>query len=48
MERKGLYKSKKYSQRLCDFYGVNNGLLSDKANCLAADKNGFVYIGTEN
>ena len=48
MERKGLYKSKKYPQRLCDFYGVNNGLLSDKANCLAADKNGFVYIGTEN
>lgn len=48
MERKGLYKSKKYPQRLCEFYGVNNGLLSDKALCLASDANGTVYIGTEN
>ena len=48
MERKGIYKSKKYPQRLCEFYGVNNGLLSDKALCLASDANGTVYIGTEN
>ncbi len=47
MERKGFYKSNKYPQRICDFYTESNGLLSNKANCLAADKNGNVYIGTD-
>ena len=48
MERKGLYKSKKFPQRFCDYYNGTNGLLCDKAFCLAADGNGVVYIGTEN
>lgn len=47
MERKGYYQSKKYPQRTCVFYGVDNGLNSNKAYCLAADKNNNVYIGTE-
>ncbi len=47
MKRKGFYKSNKYPQRTCDFFTVNNGLLSNKAYCLATDKNGNVYIGTE-
>lgn len=47
MARKGIYKSNKYPQRICEFFTVNNGMLSDKANCLAADKNGNVYIGTD-
>ena len=47
MERKGSYQSKKYPQRICECFGAGNGLLSDKAYCLAADKNGSVYIGTE-
>ncbi len=47
MERKGFYKSQKYSQRACEFFTSENGLLSSKALCLAADKNGSVYIGTD-
>lgn len=47
MNRKGYYKSKKYPQRTCEYFTAENGLLSSKANCLAADKNGNVYIGTE-
>lgn len=47
MIRKGFYKSEKYPQRLCDYYTVKNGLLSNKANCLAAGENETVYIGTE-
>ncbi len=47
MERIGFYKSQKYPQRTCDFFTAANGLLSNKANCLAADKNGNVYIGTD-
>lgn len=47
MERKGFYKSNKYPQRTCEFYGTGNGLLADKALCLGSDKNGVVYIGTE-
>ena len=47
MERKGCYNSKKFPQRTCDYFNAGNGLLSDKAYCLAADKNGVVYIGTE-
>lgn len=45
--RKGFYKSNKYPQRTCEFFTASNGLLSSKANCLAADKNGTVYIGTD-
>ncbi len=47
MERKGCYKSKKFPQRTCDCFRAADGLLSDKAYCLAADKNCNVYIGTE-
>ncbi len=46
--RKGFYKSNKYPQRICDYFTADNGLLSSKALCLGADKNGTVYIGTEN
>ena len=45
--RKGYYKSNKYPQRFCDFFSSANGLLSDKALCLAADSDGTVFIGTE-
>ncbi|MBR2868727.1 MAG: hypothetical protein IKB88_06670 [Clostridia bacterium] len=45
--RKGSYKSNRFPQRFCDYYGASNGLLSDKALCLAADCDGRVYIGTE-
>lgn len=45
--RKGCYKSNSFPQRFCDYYYASNGLLSDKALCLEADKNGTVYIGTE-
>ena len=45
--RKGSYKSNSFPQRLCDYYYASNGLLSDKALCLAADNNGTVYIGTD-
>lgn len=47
MERKGFYKSQKYPQRACEYFTSENGLLSSKANCLAADENGAVYIGTD-
>lgn len=47
MIRKGSYNSKKYPQRTCDYFSASNGLLTDKAYCLAADKNETVYIGTE-
>lgn len=45
--RKGFYKSNKYPQRTCEFFTAANGLLSDKALCLAAGADGTVYIGTE-
>lgn len=45
--RKGFYKANKYPQRICDFYTADNGLVSNKALCLGADKNGVVYIGTD-
>lgn len=47
MNRKVIYKSGKYPQRTCEFYTVNNGLISNKAICLVADKNENVYIGTD-
>lgn len=46
MKRKGFYKNLKFPQRLCDFYTSDNGLLDDKAYCLA-ECCGTVYIGTE-
>lgn len=45
--RKGYFKSNRYPQRFCDYFSSANGLLSDKALCLAADTDGTVYIGTE-
>lgn len=45
--RKGFYKANKYPQRICDFYTAENGLVSNKALCLGADRNGIVYIGTD-
>ena len=47
MIRKGFYKSGKFPQRLCDYFTVKNGLLSNKANCLAGGGDGTVYIGTD-
>ncbi|MBQ2848807.1 MAG: hypothetical protein IJE74_11175 [Clostridia bacterium] len=47
MKRKGFYKSGKYPQRICDYFTVGNGLLSNKANCLAGGADGTVYIGTD-
>ncbi len=47
MKTKGLYNSKKYPQRFCDYYNGSNGLLSDKALCLAAGGDGVIYIGTD-
>lgn len=46
MKRHGHFKTAKFPQRLCDFYTSANGLLDDKAYCLA-ECNGNVYIGTE-
>lgn len=47
MIRKGFYKSEKYPQRMCDYFTVNNGLLSNKATCIAGGADGTVYIGTD-
>ena len=48
MERKGYYKSRSFPQRNCDFFDGSNGLLADRALCLASGADGTVYIGTEN
>ena len=48
MERKGYYKSRSFPQRICDFFDGSNGLLADRALCLASGADGTVYIGTEN
>lgn len=45
--RKGSYKSNLFPQRTCEYFYASNGLLSDKALCLASDANGTVYIGTD-
>ncbi|MBQ9850129.1 MAG: hypothetical protein IJO36_05475 [Clostridia bacterium] len=45
--RKGFYKSNRFPQKFSDYYYASNGLLSDKALCLAAGKDGTVYIGTD-
>ncbi len=47
MNRKGSYNSKKFLQRTCEYFTAENGLMSEKALCLASDKNGVVYIGTD-
>ena len=46
MKKYGIFKTGKYPQRLCDFYTSANGLLDNKAYCLA-ECGGTVYIGTE-
>ena len=46
MKRHGHFKTAKFPQRLCDYYTSSNGLLDNKAYCLAGH-NGNVYIGTE-
>ncbi len=46
MKRQGIFKTSKYPQRICDFFTSANGLLDDKAYCLA-ECGGNVYIGTE-
>ncbi len=46
MKKHGIFKTAKYPQRICDYYTSANGLLDDKAYCLA-ECNGTVYIGTE-
>lgn len=46
MKKHGIFKTAKYPQRICDYYTSSNGLLDDKAYCLA-ECNGTVYIGTE-
>ncbi len=45
--RKGSYLSKTFLQRTCEYFNVEKGLMSDKALCLGADKDGNVYIGTD-
>lgn len=46
MKKHGIFKTAKYPQRLCDYYNESNGLLDNKAYCLA-ECGGTVYIGTE-
>ena len=46
MRKHGIFKTGKYPQRLCDYFTSANGLLDDKAYCLA-ECEGTVYIGTE-
>ena len=43
----GCYKTGKFLQRDTEFFTSENGLNSDKALCLAADKTGGIYIGTD-
>ncbi len=47
MTRKGSYNSKNFPQRTCEYFTTDKGLISDVALCLASDKNGVVYIGTQ-
>ncbi len=47
MNRKGSYKSYKFPQRSCEYFTAEKGLISDKALCLGAGKDGTVYIGTD-
>ncbi len=46
MKKHGIFKTAKYPQRLCDYYNESNGLLDNKAYCLA-ECGGTIYIGTE-
>ena len=46
MKRHGHFKTAKFPQRLCDYFTEANGLLDNKAYCLA-ESDGNVYIGTE-
>ncbi|MBR3779892.1 MAG: hypothetical protein IKK63_01660 [Clostridia bacterium] len=46
MKKHGIFKTAKYPQRICDYYTSANGLLDNKAYCLA-ECDGTVYIGTE-
>ena len=46
MKKHGIFKTAKYPQRLCDYYNESNGLLDNKAYCLA-ECGGTVYLGTE-
>ena len=48
MERKGIYKSNKFQQRMREVFTGENGLLADKALCLGAAGDGTIFIGTEN
>ncbi|MBO7178911.1 MAG: hypothetical protein J6V78_01095 [Clostridia bacterium] len=48
MERKGIYKSNKFAQRMCEVFNQEKGLLADKALCLGASGDGTIFIGTEN
>ena len=48
MERKGIYKSNKFPQRMREVFNGENGLLADKALCLGAAGDGTIFIGTEN
>ncbi len=47
MERKGVYKSNKFPQRMCEVYTSEKGLLADNALCLSSSKDGTIFIGTE-
>ena len=47
MKRKGNYVSGSFSQRKCEFFTAESGLISSKALCLACTGDGTVYIGTD-
>jgi hypothetical protein len=47
MERKGVYKSNEFPQRMCEVYTSEKGLLADNALCLSSSKDGTIFIGTE-
>ena len=48
MERKGIYKSNKFPQRMREVFTGDNGLLADRALCLGVAGDGTIFIGTEN
>ena len=47
MERKGIYKTNKFPQRMCEVFNQEKGLLTDKSLCLGAAEDGTIFIGTE-
>ena len=44
MERKGIYKTNKFPQRMCEVFNQEKGLLTDKSLCLGAAEDGTIFI----